>query len=243
LGSDPILAGWADATAPVWFLACWMGYAWYADRGGRRTLMFRMHEYRRAWLTRMIERENRIVDTQIVTVLIYNISFFASSTILIIGGLVAVLGAREEAMAAIAHIPGATRSSPLIWEAKILLLVVVFTYAFFTFTWSLRQFNYVTILIGAAPPPQLADTAEAARFAERAAQIASRAADYFNKAMRAYYFGLAALSWFINPLLFMLVSGWVVVVVWRREFRSHTLRLLGPVGEPIVSRQDSHPSP
>lgn len=225
---------WIDVVAPLWFLACWAGYARFADRGGgRRTLMRRMHEYRVAWMRRMLERDNRIVDTQIVGVLVGNIAFFTSSSILIIGGLVAVLGAREEAMAAIARIPGAAMASPMVWEAKILLLILIFVYAFFTFTWSLRQFNYVTILIGAAPPPHEAGGEQATRLVERAAIIATRAGDYFNKAMRAFYFGLAALSWFIHPLLFMVVSAWVVAIVWRREFRSVTLHVLGPVGEAV----------
>jgi uncharacterized membrane protein len=207
----------------------------YADRGGaRRTLMRRMHEYRLAWLTRMAERENRIVDTQICAVLIQNISFFASSTILIIGGLVAVLGARDQAMAALAEIPLATTSSPRIWEAKVFLLIIIFVYAFFTFTWSLRQFNYVSIMIGAAPPPQQAGEPATTRFVERTASVATRAGDHFNMAMRAYYFGLGALSWFISPYLLMVISAWVIAVVWRREFRSVTLHLLGPVDEPLV---------
>jgi uncharacterized membrane protein len=235
LVTDAVPIGWLDVAAPLWFLLCWIGYAIYADGGGgRRTLMLRMHEFRKAWLRRMLERENRVVDTQIVSVLIQNISFFASSAILIIGGLVAVLGAREEAMAAIAEIPLAATTPAHVWEAKILLLIVIFVYAFFTLTWSLRQFNYVTIMIGAAPPPREANAPGAEPFVERAAMLATRAGDHFNKAMRAYYFGLAALSWFVHPVLFMVITSWVVAVVARREFRSVTLRVLGPVGAPIV---------
>lgn len=230
-----MVIGWADLLAPTWFLVCWIGYSWYADGGGgRRTLMLRMHEYRRAWLTRMVERENRIVDTQIVTVLVQNISFFTSSAILIVGGLVAVLGAPDEAMRALADIPLADDASAAVWEMKVLLMIVIFVYAFFSFTWSLRQFNYVSIMIGAAPPPQASGVPETTGFIERIAAIATRAGDHFNKGMRAFYFGLAALSWFIHPMLFMAATAWVVAVVWRREFRSVTVSVLGPLGEPIA---------
>jgi uncharacterized membrane protein len=182
----------------------------------------------------MIARDNRIVDTVIVQLLMQNIAFFTSATILVIGGLVAVLGAREEAMAALADLPFAQAMSPLVWDAKILLLIVIFVYAFFTFTWSMRQFNYVAIMIGAAPPPAEADSAAARQLAERAARIATRAGDYYNKAMRGFYFGLAALAWFVSPFLLMAASAWVVAVVWRREFRSNALAILGPVGEPVA---------
>ena len=58
---------------------------------------------------------------------------------------------------------------------KVLLLVVVFVFAFFKLTWSLRQFNYVAILIGAAPPPEDADTPDG-RALCRDARPGSRAA-------------------------------------------------------------------
>ena len=136
-------------------------------------------------------------------------------------------------MAVLDEIPGVADTPLFVWEMKVLLLVIVFVFAFFKLTWSLRQFNYVAILIGAAPPPEQADSADGLRFADTAAGVASRAAEHFNKALRTYYFGLAALSWFLQPYLFMALTALVVLVVYRREFRSHTLDILGPVGEPI----------
>jgi uncharacterized membrane protein len=105
----------------------------------------------------------------------------------------------------------------------VLLLVVVFVYAFFKFTWALRQFNYVAILVGAAPPPAAAASPAALAYADQAARVANRAAEHFNKAMRSYYFGLAALTWLIQPWLLVLATVAVVRVVYRREFRSATL--------------------
>ena len=128
---------------------------------------------------------------------------------------------------------------PLVWEMKVLLLVVVFVFAFFKLTWSLRQFNYVAILIGAAPPPEEADSADGLHYADNAAEVASRAAEHFNKALRTFYFGLAALSWFLQPYLFMALTALVVVVVYRREFESHTLVALGRAGEPHPGRLSS----
>ncbi|HET6467888.1 MAG TPA: DUF599 domain-containing protein [Geminicoccaceae bacterium] len=243
--------GWPDIAAPLFFILVWCGYVAFADlpRRGRNTLMARMHQYRQAWMRRMLVRDNRIVDTQIVSLLVQNISFFASSTILIVGGLAAVMGAREQAMSVLAEIPLIAPTSPVLWDMKILLLILVFVYAFFKFTWSLRQFNYVAILIGSAPILDRVQEPgpEALDFADRSARVASRAADHFNRAMRAYYFGLAALSWFIQPYLFILLTAWVAVVVYRREFRSRTVELLGTVdapigGEPIVRPVPADPA-
>ncbi|MDX6750585.1 DUF599 domain-containing protein [Geminicoccaceae bacterium 1502E] len=227
-----------DLLAPLFLVGAWMGYALYADGGRRQTLMARMRDYRLAWMRQMMGRDNRIVDTQITSLLVQNISFFASSAILLIGGLVAILGAREQAMAIIADIPLAAATPAGLWEIKVLLLALIFVYAFFKFTWSLRQFNYVAILIGATPPPEEAGSTAMAWHIERTASVASRAADHFNKAMRAYYFGLAALSWFVHPWLLVAATLWVLVVNWRREFRSHSYMLLGEAGEPVGAPQE-----
>ena len=221
-----------EIAAPFVFLVCWIGYWAFADQLqlGNRSLMRRMHEYRRAWLMQMLVRDNRIVDIQVVQVLVQNVSFFASSAILIVGGFVAVLGASEQARAIVAEIPFAEDPSSLIWDLKILLLIVIFVYAFFKFTWSLRLFNYVAIPIGAAPAGRSPDTIA---MAEQIAVVADRASDHFNRAMRAFYFGLAALAWFIQSWLFILVSVLVVVIIYRREYRSAVLTVLGPVGRSI----------
>jgi uncharacterized membrane protein len=224
---------WIDLLAPAWFLLCWLGYVLYADGRERRTLMRRMHEYRLVWMRRMLERDNRIVDTQITMLLVQNISFFASASILLIGGLVAILGAREQAMALLAEVPFAAAGPAVLWEAKVALLILIFVYAFFKFTWALRQFNYVAIIIGACPPPSEAGGALARSLASRAATIAGRAADHFNKAMRAYYFGFAALAWFLSPWLLLAASALVVLVNWRREFTSQSMAVLGPLGEAL----------
>lgn len=222
----------AELIAPLVFIACWGGYSLFADqlRAGSRSLMHRMNEYRRAWFVQLLLRDNRIADVQVVQVLVQNVSFFASSAILIVGGFLAVLGAAERAREIAAEIPFAEQSSPLVWDLKVMLLIVIFVYAFFKFTWSLRQFNYLAVLVGAAP---FGHTAETLTFAGQMATVATRASDHFNRAMRAYYFGLAALTWFIQSWLFMLVSMLVVVVVYRREYRSNVYAVLGPVGQPI----------
>ncbi len=224
-----------DLLAPFFFLLCWAGYSLLADGpiGSRRSLMSRIHEHRLLWMRRMLARENRIGDMAIVNVLAQSNAFFASTALLIVGGCLAILGARDQAMQILNEIPAVARTPPLLWEIKVLLLVVVFVYAFFKLTWSLRQYNYVAILIGAGPAPEESATPASQHYAQAAADVASRAAEHFNKGLRTFYFGLAALSWFLQPFLFMALTALVVVVVYRREFESHTVLALGRAGEPI----------
>lgn len=222
----------ADLAAPAWFLLCWLGYTYYADRArGQHNLNRCMHAYRRVWVRQMLHRDNRMVDVQIVANLMRSVSFFASTTMFIIAGLIAVLGARTQAMAVLAELPFAVSSSALLWDLKLLLLIVVFVYAFFKFTWAFRHYNYCLVLVGSAPAPDQL-TADAERIADRTARIATGTARHFNRGIRAYYFGLAALSWFLHPWLFMALSAWVVLVLYRREFRSRLLETLGVPEEP-----------
>jgi uncharacterized membrane protein len=151
----------------------------------------------------------------------------------IIAGLIAVLGAREQAMAVLAALPFAVASPPQLWELKVLLLIVLFVYAFFKFSWAFRHYNYCLILVGAVPSPERV-TEESRQIAERTADIATSTGRHFNGGLRAYYFGLAALSWFIHPWLFLALTAWVVWVIYRREFRSRLLRTLAPPQEGVL---------
>ncbi|MBF0248060.1 MAG: DUF599 family protein [Alphaproteobacteria bacterium] len=223
-----------DLAALAWFVLWWGGYTYYADttRRAARSLPAVMRRHREAWMLRLLRREARIVDTTIISAIMRSVSLFASTTIFILAGLLAILGAMDKARALVQDIPFVAEASTGQWELKILLLLVLFIYAFFKFAWSLRQFNYAVVLIGAAPPPDEADTPFARDFARGAADVISGAVLNFNRGMRTYYFGLAALSWFLHPVLFALVTVWVAGVVYRREFRSHTLTLLEGIPAP-----------
>jgi uncharacterized membrane protein len=216
-----------DLLALVWFLACAVGYTWFADyRRAAVGLMGATARHRLAWMERMVERENRIDDTTLVGTMSGSVSFFAQTSIFILGGLIAMLGAQDRVREVIAEVPFASPTSSTLWEVKIALLIVIFCFAFFKFTWSLRQFNYLVVLIGAAPLHIRIGARDAVPVAHRAARMSDLAVNHFNVGIRAYYFGLAALAWFVNPWLLMAASAWTVLVLWRREFRSHTLAAL-----------------
>ncbi|MFN0039234.1 MAG: DUF599 domain-containing protein [Burkholderiales bacterium] len=217
-----------DWMSLCWFFSIWVGYQYFADwraRNGHPSLMSVMGGFRREWWQQVIEREQRVVDVVILTNLSNAATFFASTTLLILGGLLALLGTSEKVIAVMAELPFSARSPDSIWEFKILLLIAIFVYAFFKFTWSLRQHNFSSVLVGAAP----AHDTDPRRFADytgRASRIASMAADSFNYGLRAYYFGLAALTWFLNSWVFMAATTWVLVILYWREFRSEALRTL-----------------
>lgn len=222
-----------DIVALVWFLASWFMYAYFADHtwGDTSNLVKVMHKYRIQWMRQMIKREDRLVDVRIIGHLLQSTTFFASTSILIIIGVFALMNYAERALEIISHIPYAVVTDPYVWVIKTVLLLCIFIFAFFKFTWVLRQFNYATVLIASAPTYQDGDqnmdeARKANKYAMKAATMLSNAARHFNTGIRSYYFGLAALAWYMHPVLLIIAATVVVLVLYRREFLSRTLILL-----------------
>jgi len=221
-----------DWSALSWFLFCWIGYVFFAERGphARENLVGQGHAYRLQWARRLLEREVRITDASLIGNLMNSVSFYANTTIYIIAGLFAVLGTLDKLITFTADLPFAAHTSRDLLEFKLLLLFGVFVVAYFKFTWSLRQFNLLSILVGAAPTGSCDTDPELEASARRMAAVNSYAGDDFNRGIRAYYFGLAALTWLVGPGLFLVVTSIIVVVLYRRDYHSETLLAMRPPG-------------
>ena len=218
---------WLDGLALVLLLVLWTGYQWYTDYGPttRPRLGREMQRHMRDWMLRMVDRDNRMVDINVLRNLTRSSQFFASTTMLILGALVALMGYTERAAIVVAELPFAQQVSQRLWEFKVLVLLLIFVYGFFKFTWSIRQFGFCSILVGAAHKPS-SDIAPYLPHVERIAVVVGYANRNFNQGLRAYYFGVAALSWFVHPALMIAVTLAVIYVLHQREFRSHTLEVL-----------------
>ncbi len=230
-----------DLVALGWFLFCWLGYTYIVDNwvSSSRGLGARMYLYRIQWMTNVLTRENRVVDVNIVSSLHQSISFFASTSILIIAGILAIVGASDAALDVIRELPFASQPTLSIWYTKLGLMVILFVYAYFKYTWALRQLNYATILIGAMPDAKdnMDDYIPAAR---RAAMVLTMAAKHMNRGLRTYYFALGAIAWLINPWFFIIATSAVVWIIYSREFRSDIVTVLNmPSEEKILLSEDT----
>lgn len=219
-----------DWIALAVFVLCWVVYALVVDRVPSiraRSVIAAMDEHRRRWMISALPRENRIPDIAAIGNLMSSVSFLATTSILILGGLVAMLSAPDIGRRVVATLPWTSVPDEAMWEIKIGLLLLIFVNAFFELTWALRQFNYTSTLVMAMPhDPAALDQAEAA------ARLANRGARHFNTGLRSYYFGLAALAWIIHPLGLILASLLVLRELHRREFRSAARDALAPRGPP-----------
>lgn len=224
------LLPWADWLALGFFLSVWIGYALFAKHWGQgqRSILALTNQYRRLWMLQATVRDPRMLDGIITQTLSATPAFFCSTTILILGGLFALLGTTDKAAELVREIPFAEQTPLLVFEFKILVLVVIFVYAFFRFSWSMRQYTFVALLIGAMPPAKdfTSGRVNPEGYADRAATMTGLAAETFNSGLRAYYFSFAALGWFFTPLMFVLATFLVAGILYSREFRSEVLELL-----------------
>lgn len=224
------LMPWADWLAMLAFFGAWVGYAWFARFWGvrRPSLLALTNRFRRLWMMQSTTRDPRVLDGFITQSLSTSSSFFASTTIIIIGGLVALLGTTDKAVEFVREIPFAQATPTLVFEFKIIILLGIFVYAFFRFSWAMRQYTIVAVVVGAMPDPKQFERGEFERepVAARAGLLLGLAAETFNDGLRAYYFSFAALGWFFSPLAFALATALVVMILYSREFRSEVLHVL-----------------
>ncbi|MCZ7657289.1 MAG: DUF599 family protein [Xanthobacteraceae bacterium] len=213
-----------DLVALAWFAGSWAAYAIALERTayGKRALNALMNRHRESWMQQMLARDVRIVDTQLLASLQNGTAFFASTSLIAIGGTLTLLRTGDGILEVVANIPFGAPTTRVQWETKTIGLAVIFVYAFFKFAWSYRLFNYVAILIGAMPPFDQKDTPAARDHAARTARLFEIAGRHFNRGQRAFFLALGYLGWFVGPWAFIAATTAVMLVMWRRQFFSES---------------------
>ncbi len=211
-----------DLFALAFFIVTWMGYAALLEltEHGRNGLNSRMHDYRGGWMQQMLKRDMRMVDAQIMASLQNGTAFFASTSLIAIGGTLTVLRSTEDLATIVSTLPFGFPTTRMQWEIKTIGLATIFVYAFFKFAWAYRLYNYVAIMIGSMPPSTEKDTEEAKLHALRTGRLCEAAGLHFNRGQRAFFFALGYLGWFISPWLLFISTAAIFAVMWARQFAS-----------------------
>lgn len=215
-----------DHIALAFFVAAWLAYHVFVEshRFGDRTLNALMNERRGRWLEESLRRDVRIIDTQILNGLQTGTGFFASTSLIAIGGTLAMVNSTDQILRVIGDLPLGVQVTRGVWEMKVIGLAIIFAYAFFKFAWCYRIFNYVAILIGALPPSSEAETPAARRAAREAANMTVVAGMHFNRGQRAFFLAIAYLGWFLGPVIFFVSTAFVLCVMAYRQFASPAYR-------------------
>ncbi|MGB1234439.1 MAG: DUF599 domain-containing protein [Planktomarina sp.] len=203
----------------------WLSIGWWIEHPGmkRPSVTVLMSAYRRKWMQKFGEREVRIFDAQILGGLRQGTAFFASSSLLAIGGLLALIGSPEQIGGLAMSFSEATPPS-VIYQIKLLLAGFFVVMAFLKFVWANRLFGYCAVIMGAVPNEP--DDTSTPQRAGLAGEINVRAAMNFNRGLRAMYFALASLIWLLGPWGLMIATVATAWTLWSREFMSLSQQLL-----------------
>lgn len=228
-----------DVFAFVWFLVCTVGFTLLVHWTGieQRGLVGAIHEQRVRWLSNMAHRNDRVIDTLLLSSVASGHTFFASTSVILMGALATLLGAGDRVGAILGRLPFAAPVSPVAWDFKVLLLMAVFVYAFFKFAWAFRLAHYALIMVGSTPIRGTTSEAFAEGHAIHAARIAGLAAGHANSGLRAYYFAMAGIGWFFHPLVFVITTTWVALIITRREYFSRSLQTIRDCTAGVAPRQ------
>lgn len=225
-----------------WFCFCWISYTLYARYRARNkdSLSALLYRYRIEWIKDLMRRDNRISDLTLLGSLMQMVNFLATTTIFVTAGLITVLYSAENVVDLLSNHEFVIRTTQEQVQFKILILVIIFIYAFFRLTWAMRQHTFCSILIGSAPhvSPGRDFTEHELKFATHLAKISDRAAQEFNFGLRSYYFALSLMTWFLSPWLLIPACTCVVLILFMREFRSKTLSFLVKSREAFIAIRD-----
>lgn len=204
----------------LWLVIGWMVEHPFKKMPSTSVLMI---EYRRAWMQELVTREPRVFDAQILGTLRQGTAFFASTCMIALGGTLALIGNAEQ-LAGVAQDITLYEHPEIVWEIKLMVLAIFLTNAFLKFVWANRLFGYCSVIMAAVPNDP--KHPKAFHRATQAAEINITAARGFNRGLRSIYFALAASAWLAGPVALIAAAAVTFIVIWRREFASHSRRVL-----------------
>lgn len=226
-----VLLDWLDLAAFGYMVLIWGFYAYYAKRrakrGDKQSLSHSMRLHRANWVSQMLKREARMTDSALLASQERVVGFFSSATLLLLAAVFTAISSSSQIADITTDLPLSVAQTTAQIQTKFILIAILLIYAFFQITWSLRQYGFVAVLMGAAPMPEDELTEEEqSRFVDHMAGLMDVAGHDNNAGLRAYYFCLAMVFWLLNPYVYIAATTFIVLVLARREFKSKTVKIL-----------------
>lgn len=212
--------GLPDLVGVLTCLACWLFSGWLIEHPpkGMPSVSTLMQAYRHAWMRQFITRQPRIFDATIIDNLRQGTAFFASTSMLAVGGGFAMLG-NPSALLGLAR-DLTLESDQIAVQVRILLVIAFLSNALLKFIWAHRLFGYCAILMAAVPNDPADPSTQ--HCAYQAAEINVTAARSFNRGLHSIYFALGALAWQLGPVALVFATLATTALMLRREFASHS---------------------
>lgn len=207
-----------DICAVALTLFSWLaiGYAIENPPRWRLSVSYLMQDYRHQWMRQMITRVPRIFDGTIIDSLRQGTAFFASASMIAVGGGLAIVGNPAVVMGIAQELP--LPSDVANMRLRALFVVLFLANALLKFVWANRLFGYCAIMM-AAVPNDPTDPLAVVR-SMQAADLNIHAAKSFNRGLRSIYFALGALGWLLGPYALIATTIIASAVLIRRDFAS-----------------------
>jgi uncharacterized membrane protein len=213
-----------DMIALAFTLFAWFGIGWVIEHppASRPSVSVIMKEYRREWMRQFVTRQPRIFDANMIDNLRQGTAFFASASMIAIGGGVALIGNPATVLGIARDLTIPTQTVG--FQVRVLLVVLFLANALLKFIWAHRLFGYCAVIMSAVPNeinhPRVHEGAQ------KAAEINITAAQSFNRGLHSIYFALGSSAWLLGsyPLIIatLLTSG----ILIRREFTSTSRKIM-----------------
>ena len=219
-------------------LICYLGYNVIVPvvERWRPSLSVIMNLQRRRWVANATLRESPF-DAILSGNIMGSVSFLASTAVLLILAIIAVFGQIPTIMAALESLQLDRTYSVLDVQLHLVVMLAMFVMAFFAFTLSLRQFNHFCIMLGAL------DHSSPTSEEEINAITAMNAlgARNFNSGIRAYYFSVSTVAWFVSEWLPIAACLVTIGILAHREFFSSAHRTAASAAVIAARRDQARP--
>jgi uncharacterized membrane protein len=213
-----------DTLALGFFVFAWLGIGWLIEHPPARwpSVSYIMQDYRHMWMREFVTRSPRVFDGTIIDSLRQGTAFFASASMIAVGGGLALIGNPVLLMGLAADLPLPSDLEQMRLRAGLMVLFLV--NALLKFVWANRLFGYCAIVMAAVPN----DPKDPNAFlrAGQAADLNITAAKSFNRGLRSIYFALGALGWLLGPWGLVATTVITTAVLFRRDFASASRQVI-----------------
>src|SRR6266571_1429054 len=116
-----------DLLALGWFVVAWTAYAILLEYVPHRRegLNARMNRFREVWMRRMLDREMRMVDMQVMAALQNGTAFFASTSLIAVGGALTIVRSTDDVHNVVSTLQIGIQTTRMLWEMKAIGLAVI----------------------------------------------------------------------------------------------------------------------
>jgi len=215
-----VTANWRYIVDLAAFALCALvlgGYQWWVVRRSRRSPALTVQGMntlaRAAWVERVMTEDRDVMAVQTLRNSTMAATLMASTAVILILGILNMLANADKIGPTLHALNPAGAHEPGIWVFKLMLILVDFFVAFFSFSLAVRGYNHAGFLINV--PTDRGDTHGVTP--AKVALHLNRAAAYYSIGMRTYYFSVPLVLWLFGPLWMLLAAIGLLAVLYHLD--------------------------